>query len=90
MLANDVTTTNGHETDVSALARACNTVATRIANIIQRNATALSSSFAQHQCCTGWSVDFVVMMRLDDFDIKVFVQRGRDLFRQLCQKVNTQ
>ena len=88
MLAHDVAAANGGKADVAALARPGDAVAPAVAHVGQFNAAPRCGSLSQHQGGARWRVNLVTVMRLDHFDIKIFVQRGSDLFRQLHQQVD--
>jgi len=90
MLADNIATAHNGKTDIAAFAGAGDAIACRIAHLLEVNAAPVGGRFAQHQRGARWRIYFVMVVRLDHFDVKVFVQCCRDLFGKLRQQVDPQ
>lgn len=89
MLADDVAAANCRESDIALAPGPGDPVAATVRNFAERAAPAFGSGFAQHQGCSRWRIDLLVVVRLNDLDVKVVAQRRRNLARQSQKQVHT-
>jgi ribosome-binding factor A len=88
MLAHDIAPTDGGEADIATLSGTGDPVAPTIGHFVKRHAAPFGGGFAEHQGCARRRIDLLVVMRLDDLDIEIRIERGGDLLGQLGQKVD--
>ncbi|AEM42165.1 predicted signal transduction protein containing a membrane domain protein [Ketogulonicigenium vulgare WSH-001] len=88
MLAHDIAPAHGRKADMAPLARASDPIAAPVRDRVQIHAAPRRRRFAQHQGGARWRVDLVAVMRLDDLDVEIGIQRGGDLLGQLDQQVH--
>lgn len=73
---------------MAALALTGNAIAPAIGNTVERNPPPFRRRLAQHQRSAGRGIDLHPVMALDDLDIKIRIQRRRDLFRQRGEEID--
>ncbi len=88
MFADDIAAPDGGKSDIAAVARAGDAVATRNFGLIKVDAPALRCGLAQHQGGARWGIDLHAVVGLDDFDIPIGVECCGDLLRQAGQQVD--
>jgi ribosome-binding factor A len=88
MFAHDVSATDRREPDIAALAGAGDPVAATVGHLVKRDAPPFGGGFTQHKGRPRRRIDLLVVMRLDDLDIEIGVERGGNLLGQLGQQVD--
>ena len=90
MFSHHIATANGGKANIAALPRTGDAVAAPVGNLIERNTAPGGGRLAQHESGTRGGVDLLVVMRLDDLDIEIFIQSFGDLAGELHEQVHSE
>ena len=90
MIADHVATAQAREADIATLALTGDTVARPLGDIVEIDAAPLGGGPAHADGGAGRCIDLVLVMHLEDLDIEIVVQGGRDLLGQRKQQVHGQ
>lgn len=88
MVADDIAAANGGKADRGWVARASDAFARIYRAFVEVASERFCDDFAHFQCGAGRRIDFVAMMRFDDFDVIAFVKTLRCHFKQLHRHID--
>ena len=82
MIADDIAAAQACKADIASFALASDAVARPLCDVVKIDPAALGGGATHADGGAGRRIDLVLVMHLEDFDIEIVVQRGRNLLGQ--------